>query len=898
MFIKQILPALVSSLTVITTFMAMIVFSSCLRTNPDPKLYDLRTENLSSPLGIGTTSPLLSWKIKSSVNGTAQSSYQVLAASSEALLNEEEADLWNSGKVSSSRNFLLPYAGTGLNPGSVCYWKARIWDQNDRPTEWSEATCFSIGLLEQSDWQAEYIGLPDEEEYSTSPQLRRTFNLEKVPERVLLHVNSLGYHEIWLNGQKAGENVLVPAVSQFSKRSLTVTYDITRLLVVGRNDLVIWLGRGWYSRGLPGVAWKGPLVRAQAQVLTDGIWQKFLPTDSSWTGRKSGYSTMGTWRPGDFGGELVDGSMLLEDLSPAGLDRVSWNPVTVASVNEGIASPQPVEGNRIMQTIGPESVTRLADSVWLADMGTTLTGWFEMNIPPVPRGHVIKLEYCDHLDKNGSFVNQRQEDRYISAGSGNEVFCNKFNYHGFRYVKISNLPSGPAREKLKAHLIHTGYAVSSSFSCSDPDLNRIHNMISYTLRCLSLGGYLVDCTQIERLGYGGDGNASTETAQTLFGLEPLYRNWLQAWADCIRDDGGMPHTAPNPYPAGGGPYWCGFIITAAWRTYANYGNAAILEKYYPVMQKWLEYVGKYSPEGLLEPWPETDYRAWYLGDWATPEGTDQKDPESIGLVNNCFIVVCYETMHKIAELLGKTTDAWEYSDKAAALRNKIHDRYYSVKKATYGTGSQIDLTYPLLAKVVPDTLKEKTTESLHNLIIINKKGHIATGLVGIPVFTEWAIRNRESELMYTILKSKGYPGYLHMLDNGATTTWEHWNGARSRMHNCYNGIGAWFYQALCGITPDETDPGYTRLTVDPQIPHGVSQAECTKDTPSGPLSIAWVKTPGKLKVEIVIPVGCIADFKIPDNTLRCRINGKQGKASGTETLSSGRYIIRCILNNN
>ena len=281
---------------------------------------------------------------------------------------------------------------------------------------------------------------------------------------------------------------------------------------------------------------------------------------------------------------MFNTSSLLAHLSAGSLYKVPWNPVTVTSEPVGVAAPQSVEGNRIMETFAPVSVTRLTDSVWMADMGKTLTGWFEIGFPPIPEGLVIKLEYCDHLDKEGKFVSQGQEDRYVSAGRGNEAFCNKFNYHGFRYVKISNLATEPDREKIKAHLIHTDYDMASSFRCSDPDLNKIHDMIFYTLRCLSLGGYLVDCPQIERLGYGGDGNASTETAQTIFGLDPLYKNWLQAWADCIREDGGMPHTAPNPYPAGGGPYWCGFIITASWRTYVNYGNTGILEKYYPVMQ--------------------------------------------------------------------------------------------------------------------------------------------------------------------------------------------------------------------------------------------------------------------------------------------------------------------------
>src|SRR5690606_31251244 len=118
-----------------------------------------------------------------------------------------------------------------------------------------------------------------------------------------------------------------------------------------------------------------------------------------------------------------------------------------------------------------------------------------------------------------------------------------FNYHGFRYVKITNIPTAPEISNIKAHLIHTDFEQIAQFECSDPEMNQIHDMIQYTLRCLSLGGYLVDCPQLERLGYGGDGNASTMTAQTMFSLAPLYHNWLDAWEDVIREDGSMPHTA-------------------------------------------------------------------------------------------------------------------------------------------------------------------------------------------------------------------------------------------------------------------------------------------------------------------------------------------------------------------
>jgi alpha-L-rhamnosidase len=508
------------------------------------------------------------------------------------------------------------------------------------------------------------------------------------------------------------------------------------------------------------------------------------------------------------------------------------------------------------------------------------------------KGQEVIIEYCDHLDENGNIVNQGQIDKYIAAGIPNEHFMNKFNYHGFRYAKISNLVSEPVKDDISAFLIHTDYKNASSFECSDPDLNKIHNMIQYTLRCLSLGGYLVDCPQIERLGYGGDGNASTQTAQTMFNLAPLYANWLQAWADCNRDDGGMPHTAPNPYSAGGGPYWCGFIITAAWKTWQNYGDIQFLDKNYPVMQKWLGYVDRYSYAGLLEPWPDTDYRSWYLGDWAVPEGTDQTNTASINLVNNCFLTICYENMQKIAEVLGKTEDISNYLSREKALKEKIQEKFFDPVKKVYASGSQIDLTYPLLAGIVPDSLIQSVKNNLYDVINIGHTGHFACGLVGIPVFTEWATKNREADLIYSMLKKKDYPGYLYMIENGATTTWEHWNGARSRIHNCYNGIGSWFYQAIGGIRPDENNAGYRHVFIDPQIPQGIVWAKTSKETPFGTIVVNWKTEENQLNMEIRIPVGCSASVTIPDNDKTYSLNGETIKNSNPVIeLESGEFNV-------
>ena len=881
--IKRLFPAIV---------LLSILAQSCNEKRSGTKVYDLTCENMSDPDGIGTAEPGLSWKIASMVNGSSQKAYQILVASDLNFLNEKDADLWNSGKVKSPDQIMVIYAGKELKSRSVCFWKVRIWDQNNDCSEWSPDCTFSIGLLNDSDWSASYIGLRSENENIIAPLFRKEFTIEGDPHRLTLSVNSLGYHEIYLNGKKVGDKVLVPAVAQFSRRSQVLAYDITDLVNKGNNNIVIWAGKGWYSKGLPGVQFDGPLVKAQIDLQTKDSWNTILKTDSTWQCRNSGYYTTGTWWPGQFGGETVDGSMVLSDLTSESLDNASWTNVETVTIEEHLATPQLTESNIITDTLSPVSIKSLGKNSWFIDMGTTLTGWTEIRFNNLKQRQEVVIEYSDHLDKDGKLANQGQTDIYIACGKESELFRNKFNYHGFRYIKISNLANEPMRNEIFTYPIRTGYNLASSFECSDPDMNAIHDMIFYTLQCLSLGGYLVDCPQIERLGYGGDGNASTETAQTMFDLAPLYRNWLQAWGDCLREDGGMPHTAPNPYRAGGGPYWCGFIITASWRTYMNYSDKRILEKHYPAMQKWIGYADKYSPSGLLEGWPETDYRSWYLGDWASPEGTDHTDSSSIKLVNNCFMAVCFETMEKIAIVLGKKEEGQMYAIRKQKITELINNELFDKTNNIYGSGIQVDMTYPLLAGIVPENLKETIQNRLKNVIINEHNGHIASGLVGIPVFTEWSVKNKESDLFYSMLKKRDYPGYLYMIDNGATTTWEHWNGARSRIHNCYNGIGSWFYQSVGGIKKDENSPGYKHIIIDPDIPEGITWANTTKVTPYGEIETSWKIENGEFMMRLKIPSGSSARVILPENIKEYSHNEKNNtKKSSYADVSNGDHIF-------
>lgn len=847
---------------------------------------ELKCENLISPIAIDNTSPHFSWKMFSDENAASITAYQIIVASEPGKLNEKSADLWNSGKINSSESIGIKYGGKPLDSRSSGYWKVRVWDQSGKVTKWSETAYFGVGMLRDSDWAAgtQFIGIHQSELASKkhiAPIVRTKFNYSPSKERVLLHVNSLGYHEAYINGKPVSTSMLNPAVSEFSKRSLIVTYDITDLVERGDNELAIWLGIGWYHKRAQGAVEGGPYVRAQVECVNQrGNYKVLANTDKSWKAANSGRYFLGNvW----VNGEYIDKGSMVTDLSPKALANLDWQPVVVGQIPQHSATPQMCEGNTFYQTFKPVAVHKIDDECYIYDMGHAFVGFIDIEMPVVEKGKAIKMYYEDFYLKDLKKFrdNETYADYYIGDGESQGTFSNKFQYKAFRYLKIKGLDAALDPSAITGRAITTAYSGESSFECSDDDINAIHNMVHKTVKALTLGGYMVDCPHIERLGYGGDGNASTPTFQTMFNVSPLYLNWLTAWSDCQRENGDMPHTAPNPISAGGGPFWCEFIIIASWQSYLNYGDTRMIERFYPQMEKWIGFAESNIKDGVLKNWGVTKYRNWYLGDWATPEGIDQRDERSIDIVSNCVLSESYLTMSKIARVLGKDNDAEAYLRKHKQQNEIIHKTFFDASSKSYASDTQIDMIYPMFVGATPKSEVGAVEKRLWEQTEKRFKGHLATGLVGIPIITQWATREAKAEEMYHMLKKREYPGYLYMLDNGTDLTWEHWDGDRSHIHNCYNGIGSWFYQALGGITPDESQPGYKHINIRPQIIDEIDWVKVSKDTPYGKLFVGWNKTEGQLKIDVEIPIGSSATLYTPD--------GKSVK------LSSGSHSVSCAI---
>jgi len=256
--------------------------------NSSLQLTNLRCEYKVNPIGIDALQPRLSWQMVSKERGARQTAYQVLVADSTDGLDATEGHIWDSGKVSSGESIHHPYQGPPLRSGQRCYWKVRVWDTHDQPSEWSTPAFWEMGLLSPFDWKAEWIG-PDLKEDKSSPQpcpmLRKAFRVEGPVRSARTYVTSLGLYELELNGRRVDDQVLTPGWTSYDKRLQYQTYDVTELLQEGENAVGATLGDGWYRGNV--TQYLPPRGVYIPDSLTLGHWTPRLPDpDSQEFGKK------------------------------------------------------------------------------------------------------------------------------------------------------------------------------------------------------------------------------------------------------------------------------------------------------------------------------------------------------------------------------------------------------------------------------------------------------------------------------------------------------------------------------------------------------------------------------------------------------------------------------------
>ncbi|MDD8027031.1 MAG: family 78 glycoside hydrolase catalytic domain [Acidobacteriota bacterium] len=799
---------------------------------------DLRLEYLSNPMGVDVRLPRFYWTPRPGARGEGQSAYQILVSRDAAC---DKGDVWDSGKVAAAEFVHIVYAGKPLASASSYFWKVRSWTTSGQPGAWSETARFDTGLFEKSDWLGTWIG---------GACLRKEFAVGGPVVRARAYVAGVGYHELRINGRKAGDGVLDPGWTTYDKRVLYVTYDVTSLLRSGANAVGVMLGRGWY---------KNRALLLRLDVETAGGGRVSIVSDGSWKTAPSPIVEEDLYN-----GETYDARLEAAGWDEPGFFGTGWKTAAAVEAPKGRLSAQMMPAIRVMDTIVPLGMANPRPGVYVFDMGQNFSGWARLRVAGT-RGTAVRLRFAEILYDDG-MINQenlrgaRAEDVYILKGGNEETYEPRFTYHGFRYVELTGFPGVPTAETLRGRVVYSGLAQTGSFACSKPLLNSLQRNITWTQKT-NLHSVPTDCPQRdERMGWMGDAQGTTEEAIMNYDMAAFYTNFLRDIRDVQDDKGQITDTVPHIWgnrPAD--PAWGTAYPLIAWYMYLYYGDKRILEEHYDGLKAYVEALRAKAENGLV--------KYSHYGDWVAID----KTPPAI--VSSFYYYYDVRILADVAAALKRDAEARVYMDLAASIKTAFHAEYFDPKSNSYANGTQTANALALFLELAPEAARDGAWGSLFNDIVYHNNSHLTTGIIGTKYVMEVLDRFGASDLAYDIATRTDYPSWGFMIENGATTIWELWQkregpSMNSQNHPMFGSVGAWLYKTLAGINQAADGVGFQKIRIAPQMVRDLGYASGSIGTVRGRLTSAWSKTAKSIVIEVEVPCGSEAEIVLPRGKLR------------------------------
>jgi alpha-L-rhamnosidase len=874
----------------LSTYSLLVLFTGLLQASITP--VKLTCENLKNPLVVDVLNPRLSWVNISNDNekGQSQAAWEIRVASAKDKLLSGKADTWNSGKVISGESVNIQYGGSPLASRQDCWWQVRVWDRKGKKSGWSEPAFWSMGLLKREEWTAQWIGAPwqGEEPLSKSlspgggqnagnrhpgsentpppaPLLRKKFILDKEVASARAFVTGLGFFEFYVNGEKAGKDVLTPNLTLYGKRDdlgpigvmignnfreyrvMYLSYDIKNLLHEGENVVGAILGNGFYN---PGYYWTQgygtPRFIGQIYVTyTDGTEQVIL-SDQTWKASKSPV-VMDLI----YDGEHYDARMEQPGWCAPGFDDSGWEKVVSRRAPGGALKAQMSPPDRVMESLAPQKIEKLGEGHFRVDFGQEISGWLHLLNLTGESGRRIDIKYiCESPVGDNS---------YTMKGGGPESYATRFTWYVFREVEITNWPGELKPEQIKAEAVYSDIETTGRFECSNDLFNTINKIWWRSQTDNMHGGIASDCPHRERSPYTGDGQVSCVTVMHNFDARTFYTKWIQDILGAQNPETGyVPNGAPWQPGCGGGVAWGAAMNIMPWEYYLHYGEIDMLKNNYLGMKGYIKYMLTWTNEDgiMFSQAPEkANPNQWInLGDWVAPGKLPPDD-----MVHTFYLWRCASLTAMVASALGEKDDENTYNALAEKTKKAFQRKYFDSEKGTYG---QYGGNIFALKMGLPDEQKKRVIKALESDIHANGD-HLDTGIFGTQFFFEVLSENGLNELAYRVMNQHTQPSYGWWIEQGATTTWEEWNGDGSRNHPMFGGGISWFYRYLAGMNPDPEKPGYKNIIFKPVPAPDISFASYSNFTPYGMAAISWSKKNGSMIIDITVPVGSTATVCVP-----------------------------------
>lgn len=741
--------------------------------------------------------------------------------------------------------------------------------------------------------------------------LRKTFALDRAIRRATVHATALGLYELRLNGRRVGDHLLAPEWTDYRKRVMVQTHDVTTSVRGGANVLAAVVGNGWYCGGwqhwqpkLKAIYGTEPYFLAQLEIeFTDGTRQTIV-SDESWRGTTDGPLQFA----GIYEGATYDARKEIPGWDAPGFDDRKWTAAQArqsADLKAGKLVWQRGQPIKALQELKPVAITEPKPGIYVFAFDQNMVGHCRVKFRG-KAGDTVELQHGEMRNLDGTVYlgnltviseHRIQLDRYTFRTDGMESFEPIFTYHGFQYVEVRGLREKPTLDSLVGVVCHSACPEVGEFTCSEPLLNRLAQNILWSQR----GNYMgvpTDCPQRnERCGYTGDAQFFMRAAVYNMDVSAFFNRWLvDVCQDSQMPDGHFADHAPT-YGPGDGPNigWSDAGIICPYEIYRNYGDTRVIREHYAAMKRKLDWLAKNSTNSLFTGRVGN-------GDWLSTGGGVANE-----VLATAYAAFDYKLMAEMAAAIGENEDAANFRDTAAKITAAFARAYIDAAGNIKGS-SQSGYAMAFTMGIVPADLTEKMTGRFAGEIR-KFDWHPRTGFIGTPRLLPGLHLAGRDDDAYKILLTKTDPSWLYPVTVGATTMWEQWSvwdgvhpkgGMNSLNHYAFGSVGEYLFGMIGGIQPDA--PGYTKIRIQPVIRDGLTWAGARHDSIQGRIVSRWKRQAGNLTMEVSIPPNTTATVHVPakDETRVTESGVPAGKATGVKFLrmensaavyeiGSGRY---------
>jgi len=880
----------------------------------------------NNPIGIDFASPSLSWNLQSTRHNVMQTAYQILVSSSAAKLQKNVGDVWDTKKVNSNQSIQVKYQGARLLSAATYYWKVRVWDNSGKVSSWSSPAFWQMGLLNSADWKGAkwiaYEKLADsnvnalpvdgkKDKYLGSnilPMFRKDFTVEKTITKASVFISGLGHFEMSLNGKKVGDDSLAPGWTKYDKEALYVSYDVTAQLKKGQNAIGVILGNGFYYippvkeryRKLK-VAFGYPKMICRLLIqYADGTSTNIV-SNQSWKTAPSPITFSSI-----YGGEDYNANLEQNGWNAAGFDDKKWKSALL--VDGPKLNAQKEEPVKVFDIFTPKKVNATVNGDWVFDMGQNSSSIIELKVRG-EKGDTVRVTPGELLKEDGSVTQKNiggpSYFTYILKGSGVETWRPRFFYTGFRYLQVKGgAPAGKETKsngatiiELKALHVRNGAPQVGQFTCSNELFNKTFNLIDWSIKS-NMVSVFTDCPHREKLGWLEQLHLMGNSVVYNYNAAPLFKKALLDMKNSQLPNGLIPEIAPEyvKFEWGGdmfrdSPEWGSSGILLPWYLYQWYGDKQAMAEYYPMMQRYIDYLGTKADNHIL---------TQGLGDWydlgPKPPGVSQLTP--MGVTGTAVYYYDLKVLEKMATVLGKKADAIAYSNLAVDVRKAFNNKFFDAKTRQYATGSQTANAMAVYMGLVDDKDRNAVIDNLVK-DIRDRKNSLTAGDIGYRYVLRVLEEAGKSDVIFDMNSLSDVPGYGMQIAKGATALTESWAALPtvSNNHFMLGHLMEWLYSGIGGIRQAENSVAFNQIKIEPEVVGNLTSADVSYNSPYGEILTKWNKTDTNFTLEVNIPVNtkAMVYFPVPSKFGIIEEKGSAFKNMGDEngktkvSIGSGHY---------